>query len=83
MLSAIIFLHPLSMPQWLASALVFAALYYKAFAGESKPHGGAAPEGSANGAAAKDPLLPTEGEKDEELVMVAVEGAGSQSSPAR
>lgn len=76
MLSAIIFLHPLTPTQWLASLLVFGALYYKAFAGDSKPKHAPQPEAPVEGGN-KAPLL---GEEQEgELQMVAVQGNGASA----
>ena len=40
LLSCLIFMHPLTAQQWAGTVLIFSALYYQAFAGKKKAHGG-------------------------------------------
>ena len=58
LLSCLIFMHPLTAQQWAGTTLIFSALYYQAFAGKKKGHGGkeTAPEPAPEGKLADLPL---------------------------
>lgn len=72
LLSCILFAHPLTAGQWLGTAMVFGALYYKSLSGKANGHGKGKEGAPAEGAAGDQEKLPlVHGDTE----VVGVEGA--------